>query len=750
MLLRMIRFVVTVTLLALAFMPDLPADAAVRSDTALPAVAAPHPLPLDPALSDPAWAAGAIPAGGGFENLTTRSPARLETHAFVLYDKTNLYVATRSDQSGVALTATQTTNNVGFGTDDFVGVGVDPSGNGAQVYYFETTPRGVRYQQSSENARYAPEWQAAAAVQGGGWNAVMIIPLRSLRFPSSSPQTWRFNVIRNVAATGEHYSYGYDGLMSDGPIPNAWPNFVDVRFWPKLANIALTPGAAVRPRPRVELFGLGAAGLDRDLVAQANGSFVQQPPRPFGLDASIPLDNTINLVATLNPDFSNVEIDQQTIAPQEFKRALVEYRPFFAQGAPFLNPNPMPFFAVTSPGNLIFYSPDVGPFDRGAKVEGAFGLQSFGALSFRGFDETTGNTFDDIAFGYKHLLPDRTFQYWADGVLARHSVAGTDDTVEAGFAGRNLHTGLVYGVDQAFEQGTAVADPGFARSLNGFVDVHKPNYEVYLGYNDISPNYNPLDGFTVNSDIAGPETYVNLLGSTKWLKNYAIYLGADRFLDQSGMVHESDTIVNATATFKNGLSLNNVGTSVGLLRGYDAATGPSCAPPADGARTYYTGYPCYLGGRNDRFNQFGGGIGYRDGTSTPLDVSYSAGPFGTSWVHQFTTTTSRPLFGRYALSLEYDGTYERALADGSLNSQWLRRVSVGASLGSEANVSLGLRAINGTGGFGTPGMNVAASYHVKFKSGNELFVNYGTPAATTTLDRVIVKYLMRFGGGAGT
>jgi hypothetical protein len=497
------------------------------------------------------------------------------------------------------------------------------------------------------------------------------------------------------------------------------------------------------------VYGLGAGGRDRNLFAQANGSFAQQSARPLGADLSYPLANTINLVGTLAPDFSNVEIDQQTIAPQEFRRNLQEYRPFFAQGATFINPNPMQFFTVTSPGNLIFYSPDIGPFDRGAKVEGTFGLQSFGALNFRGYDEMTGNAFNDVAYGYKHALPDRTFMYWTDGVFARHSVAGDDSTVEAGVAGRNLHSGFVYGVDDAFEQGGYVPAPGIARSLNAFADVHKPNYEAFTGYADITPNYNPIDGFTVGSDLRGPEASVSFLGANRWMKNYALFLGADRFLDRTGAVHEADTIAAFSATFKNGFSVNNLGPQVGLLRGYDVASGPGCTP-TPGAFTYFTGFPCYLGGRTDRFNLLGGALGYRDGTPAPIDVSYNEGPFGTSYTHLMTASTSRQIGKRYSLGLEYDGTYERDLTTGALNSQWLRRISLGSSFGADSNASISLRGINGTGGFALPGLNLAASYHRRMGNGNELFINYGTPAATATLDRVIVKYLLRIGGGAGT
>ena len=42
-------------------------------------------------------------------------------------------------------------------------------------------------------------------------------------------------------------------------------------------------------------------------------------------------------------------------------------------------------------------------------------------------------------------------------------------------------------------------------------------------------------------------------------------------------------------------------------------------------------------------------------------------------------------------------------------------------------------------------MNLAASYHRKFSNGNELYLAYGTPAATQTIDRFIVKYILHLG-----
>lgn len=722
-----------------------PLGAATTATEGLQAVRAPHPLTPDPTLADPTWQLGKVTVGPRFENLTSRRVATLATTAYLLYDDRNLYVGFQVEQPGIGIVAGQTANNVGFGTDDFVGIGIDPGGTGSQVYYFETTPRGTRYQQASENARYAPDWTAAGRIEAGRWNAVMIIPLAAMRI-HAGPQRWRINLIRSVAGTGEHYSWAFDGLMQDGAVGTAWPNFTDVRFWPGVRGMTLGRQAG-SSSPRVDVYALGSAGLDRTQFAQADGSFHEEPVRSLGVDLSVPLTDTVSFVGTVAPDFSNVEVDQQTIAPQEFARQLTEYRPFFARGAAFLNPNPAPVGGYVAPQNLIFYSPSIGPFDRGAKVEGTVKNDAFGVLSVRGYDQVTEQTFDDVAFGFKHALPDRTFQYWTDGVLAHHSVAGNDETTEAGVEGRNLKNGFVWLADTAFERGTEAG--GIAHSTNGFLDVHKPNYEVNLGYTDVSPHYGPLDGFTATSDIRGPTASVYFTGNGTRMKNWSLQVYGDRFLDGSGAVHQADTLLNLTATFKNQFSINNFGPQTGVLRSYDVPSGPGCTGPPV-TRSSYTGAPCYLNGNTERFNLFTTGFGYRDGTPTPSDATFAFGPFGGNDVHQFTLTTSRPIAGRFSLALEYDGTWERSHADGTLDSQWLRRISLAESIGRDSNLALSLRVINGTGGFAVPGSNLAVSFHRHYGNGNELYLNFGTPAATATLDRVILKYVFHAGGAAGT
>ncbi|MEA2719730.1 MAG: hypothetical protein QOJ39_1594, partial [Candidatus Eremiobacteraeota bacterium] len=226
----------------------LPAAAVTGPAGSYPAVRTEKPPALDPALTDPAWDKAVV--ASELQTVTTQKPSPFASRFMLLYDDRNLYVGMKLDQTGAPVTATQSANDVGFGLDDFAGIGIDPSGNGGQVYFFMTTPRGTRFQQSTESTRFAPPWTAVAAQQGGGWSAMMVIPLKVLRRPSGSVQTWRFDFIRRIAALNVNESWAYDATMNDGGGGvNGFPQAGDARFWPKLTDLKIA-GAPARGRPR--------------------------------------------------------------------------------------------------------------------------------------------------------------------------------------------------------------------------------------------------------------------------------------------------------------------------------------------------------------------------------------------------------------------------------------------------------------------------------------------------------------------
>ena len=260
---------------------------------------------------------------------------------------------------------------------------------------------------------------------------------------------------------------------------------------------------------------------------------------------------------------------------------------------------------------------------------------------------------------------------------------------------------------------------GHADLAEFFVDVHKPNYEINARVprrlTQLQPDrrlyrelrYPRSDGVRQSSRLAA--------GNQELQPFYR----RRPFSRQTGAVHQADTQVFLNATFKNSFSLDGAGSAIGQLRSYGIPAGPGCSG-AIVATSTFSGYPCYLDGATLPYNLYSIPIGYRDGTPTPYDVNYSWGPFGDNYVHLFDLSTSRPIGRMLTLGLAYDGTYERALGNGTLNSQWLRSITLGLNLSSESTLTFALRDINGYGGFATQiGNNLAVAFHERFRTGNE-------------------------------
>jgi hypothetical protein len=703
-----------VTLLA-TLVPTAPALAWVDHTQSVAAVKAETAPPPDASLSDPIWQKALVLKD--FYDYTNRGPAKLSTVAYILYDAKNMYVGVHAQQAGVAITATQNVDHAGVATDDHVSFNIDTAGNGDRVYQFRANPKGVHDEYSSENARYAPEWTSLSKIfPNGDYNVLYIIPLSVIRSQGASPQRWKMDVVRFVAATNDEYTWAYDSTMN---------SVGSSQFWPFVTDIAIAT-QATRPRPHADFYGLASGAADHSQFQNGIGNFQDTKARSVGLDLTVPFTNTLAFVGTLSPDFSNVEQDQTTIAPQEFQRNYNEYRPFFAQGANFINS--LPGININS-FETMFYTPSIGIFNHGEKIEGTLQNSSVGLLNVNGVG------FNDEALGYKFGKTDNSLNISFEGVRANHP--GIQDTATGfGIGTTNPHSGAFGVVKYSSDRGTLISAPGQADNLQFATGLQNANVQAFALYKDIGPQYNPVDGYVQISDIRGPQTFMQYTGvgnKNSLIKSYTVYGGGDRFVDRSGAAHEADVFSGINLTTTRLLSFG-YGQSTSELRFYDAP------------------FPFYANGQNVEFNQQQVSAGYKDGTPAPVDVSYSWGPFGGVFLQQLLSSTARQ-FGKYSLSMEYDGTVEHAKpgdALPALDTQWLRRASLSRSFGKDASIAIGVRNINGNGGYGVPGTNLAISYHARFRNLDELYFDFGTPAANTTLHRVILKYIFHVGGGTGT
>jgi len=697
-----------------------PARAWVPHTATIAAVKVAKAPSLDLSLSDPIWKTGAVFTD--FYDYTTHQPAEHPTTAYLLYDDVNLYLAIHNEQHGVPIVAAQTVDHAGVMNDDHIALNLETSGSGSRVYQFRLNPKGIHDEYSSENSRYAPDWKSLATVlPNGDWNAIMVIPLKDIRAQGGGKQNWQIDIARFIASTNDEYTWAYEDTMSN--VAN-WQN------WPKLTGIEIK-AAAARPRPHADIYALGAAGPDRGVFQNGIGNFEPMKARPYGIDVTVPVTNTMALVGTLNPDFSNVEQDQTTIAPQEFARMYNEYRPFFAQGGNYINS--LPGVNINS-ADIPFYSPSIGVFNSGVKLEGTAGHGSLGALN------VTGDGFNDSAFGYAYSTSNQSFSAALQGVDANHTGL-RDDVFGGAIATTNPHSGLFALAKLTQERGTLVGAPAQAGDFQLGLGLQNARELALVKYADIGPQYNPIDGYLQENDLIGPQGFYQYNGTGPKgaaVKSYQLLAGADRFVDRSGAAHQTDVFSSASVTFQNQVTLQYGQTTSEL-------------------RAYANAYPVYTGAQVIAFNYQTVSFGYKDGTPSPVDAQYAWGPFANGFLQpvflqQVGFQASRQ-YGRWGLSFAFNGAVERALPGSAalpLDSQWERTLSLTRSFGKDTSIALGLRGINGNGGFAVPGTNLAIGFHERFKNLDELYIDYGTPASITTLNRFIVKYVFHVGSDTGT
>src|ERR1700681_4781370 len=197
------------------------------------------------------------------------------------------------DEATEARTEAQQTNGSSVTSDDYVGVYLYPQGTTGFQYGFFANPRGTRHQTSSENSAYTPQWTAVGHATASGYIVTMRIPLNVIR--SGGSTSWRAQFVRSIVATGGLAVWSYAGGGTGATDPAFAGTLLDVG----------TKATALRPKPRAQLYTLG------ELTTPAYGGSTSR----IGGDFSIPVTPTASFVGTLHPDFSNVEIDQQTIAP---------------------------------------------------------------------------------------------------------------------------------------------------------------------------------------------------------------------------------------------------------------------------------------------------------------------------------------------------------------------------------------------------------------------------------------------------
>lgn len=305
------------------------------------------------------------------------------TEMWLFHDENAIYLGARMYTKDISTLVTRSLERDSYSPDqDAIAIILDTLNDNRTASGFIVSSAGVRtdiaiYDDAETgstpwNADWNAFWDAATHLDSDGWSAEIRIPFSSLRFKTSDGQIemglilWRY-VAKNVE---------YDVFPA---IPNKWSlsaykpsQALDIRF----KSIEEKHPLYIRP------YVLG--GLEQENVFKPSPlayELQNRYRRTIGLDIKYNLTSNQVLDGTLNPDFAQVEADDQRINLTRFSLFFPEKRPFFQERADLFD------FRIPVGGQKLFHSRTIGiregqaiPIIGGIRLTGRIGNWHIGLL----------------------------------------------------------------------------------------------------------------------------------------------------------------------------------------------------------------------------------------------------------------------------------------------------------------------------------------------------------------------------------
>lgn len=299
-----------------------------------------EPITLDGELSESAWftSSPARDFWQYFPDDSTRAPVR--TEIYMLFDDKNLYIGAICHSNGNEYVVPSLRRDFRAGGNDNITFLLDPFQDRTNAFVFGMNPMGVRREalianggRSFEdwNGGWDNKWKGESYIGDGYWSCEVIIPLSTLRYNEGN-RFWNFN------------SYRFDTQSSTR---STWIRIPQNQTIMSLAYMGpmeweeppLKQGGNVSVIPYL------SGGMSYDFE-ENNGL---QTTSGIGADAKVAVTPGLNLDLTVNPDFSQVEVDRQVINTSRFEVLFPERRQFFLENADlfgsFGDRNINPFFS---------------------------------------------------------------------------------------------------------------------------------------------------------------------------------------------------------------------------------------------------------------------------------------------------------------------------------------------------------------------------------------------------------------------
>lgn len=242
--------------------------------------------------------------------------AKQQTTVKILYSETTLYVGFYAEAPNGDYVVSSLRRDFGGTTNDNVSLLFDTFSDGTTAFFFGITPYGVRREGlvseggTNFNNTWDIKWKAEAQRFDDHYTVEVAIPFTSLKFVEGAT-SWRFRPYRWNIQTNEQSTWN---RVPQQQILSSLAYMGQLNFEKPLGR-SRTPFALI---PYIN------ALADKDYADDVSNTNFKT-----GGDAKVAVGNGMNLDITLNPDFSNVEVDDVFTNLTRFELRLPEKRQFF-------------------------------------------------------------------------------------------------------------------------------------------------------------------------------------------------------------------------------------------------------------------------------------------------------------------------------------------------------------------------------------------------------------------------------------
>jgi len=321
----------------------------------------PNMLKLDGVLDDEAWAIADVCQNFWMKSPSNQTLADPLTEVKVTYDDRFLYFGVKAYAKKDSLIVQSLKRDQGLRVSDGIGIVLDPVNLQTNGFYFALSPFNSQSEgligSGDDDIAFTWDntWFSETKIHDDYWIGEIAIPFSILRYDPKK-LIWGFNFIRTARSENEFHTWtnmplqfrgtdlGYLGQMLWNKNPPEGGS--KLSFSPYI-----TSGISADPENRLKT------------KATVNAGF----------DAKVALSPKMNLDLTVNPDFSNVDVDVQVTNLTRFSIFFPERRIFFLE-------NDDLFSSFGIPPIRPFYSRRIGSKD-GQNVPILYGARITGNLN---------------------------------------------------------------------------------------------------------------------------------------------------------------------------------------------------------------------------------------------------------------------------------------------------------------------------------------------------------------------------------